>query len=506
MISSEKHINIETNTNLLSSNNSNIWELILDDSYKIVDLSHSFLKSFDLDNYSISEIEIKLKNNFLKSFINALSNKKEIFKAKLFSGNQYYKFFLNEIYHEDRIFYRILSYKQSEVNIYKSIFESFHDVYYRTNLNGEILLVSPSVFERAGYNPEELIGSNVINFYRKIKDHKELLRMLKEYGEINNFETEFMKADGSICSVALYAHYVKDDDGNKIGIEGVLRDITEQKNNEESIKRYIQELYETKDTMEQNAFELVKLNLQLEDSENKLQELNANKDKFFSIISHDLRNPFSSLLGYAEMLYVEFEEMSKVELKEGIEIIFKSAKSAYELLTGLLEWSRVQSGRIEFKPENFSVNNLIDELIALNNLITSKKKITVANKIYNNINVFADKQMISTTIRNLLGNALKFTPRNGSINITADINNNSAIICIEDSGVGIKPNDLEKLFRIDIHYTTNGTSNEKGTGLGLILCKDLIEKNNGKIWVESEFGKGSKFFISIPLYIDAGVS
>lgn len=505
MISSERHINIETNTNLISSNNSNIWELILDDSYKIVDLSHSFIKSFDLDNYSISEIEDKLKNNFLKSFLNALSDRKEIFKAKLLNGNQFYKFFLNEISHENRIFYRILSYKQSEINIYKSIFESFHDVYYRTNLTGEILLVSPSVFERAGYNPEELIGSNVINFYRKIKDHKELLRMLKEYDEINNFETEFMKADGSICSVALYAHYVKDDDGNKIGIEGVLRDITEQKNNEESIKRYIQELYETKDTMEQNAFELVKLNLQLEDSENKLQELNANKDKFFSIISHDLRNPFSSMLGYAEMLYVEFEEMSKGELKEGIEIILKSAKSAYELLTGLLEWSRVQSGRIEFKPENFSVNNLIDELIALNNLITTKKKITVTNKIYNNINVFADKQMISTTIRNLLGNALKFTPRNGSISITAEIINDAAIICIEDSGVGIKPNDLEKLFRIDVHYTTNGTSNEKGTGLGLILCKDLIEKNNGKIWVESEFGKGSKFFISIPL-VDAGVS
>jgi len=505
LISSERHINIETNTNLISSNNSNIWELILDDSYKIVDLSHSFIKSFDLDNYSISEIEDKLKNNFLKSFLNALSDRKEIFKAKLLNGNQFYKFFLNEISHENRIFYRILSYKQSEINIYKSIFESFHDVYYRTNLTGEILLVSPSVFERAGYNPEELIGSNVINFYRKIKDHKELLRMLKEYDEINNFETEFMKADGSICSVALYAHYVKDDDGNKIGIEGVLRDITEQKNNEESIKRYIQELYETKDTMEQNAFELVKLNLQLEDSENKLQELNANKDKFFSIISHDLRNPFSSMLGYAEMLYVEFEEMSKGELKEGIEIILKSAKSAYELLTGLLEWSRVQSGRIEFKPENFSVNNLIDELIALNNLITTKKKITVTNKIYNNINVFADKQMISTTIRNLLGNALKFTPRNGSISITAEIINDAAIICIEDSGVGIKPNDLEKLFRIDVHYTTNGTSNEKGTGLGLILCKDLIEKNNGKIWVESEFGKGSKFFISIPL-VDAGVS
>jgi PAS domain S-box-containing protein len=506
LISSERHINIETNTNLISSNNSNIWELILDDSYKIVDLSHSFIKSFDLDNYSISEIEDKLKNNFLKSFLNALSDRKEIFKAKLLNGNQFYKFFLNEISHENRIFYRILSYKQSEINIYKSIFESFYDVYYRTNLTGEILLVSPSVFERAGYNPEELIGSNVINFYRKIKDHKELLRMLKEYDEINNFETEFMKADGSICSVALYAHYVKDDDGNKIGIEGVLRDITEQKKNEESIKRYIQELYETKDTMEQNAFELVKLNLQLEDSENKLQELNANKDKFFSIISHDLRNPFSSMLGYAEMLYVEFEEMSKGELKEGIEIILKSAKSAYELLTGLLEWSRVQSGRIEFKPENFSVNNLIDELIALNNLITTKKKITVTNKIYDNINVFADKQMISTTIRNLLGNALKFTPRNGSINITAEIINDAAIICIEDSGVGIKPNDLEKLFRIDIHYTTNGTSHEKGTGLGLILCKDLIEKNNGKIWVESEFGKGSKFFISIPLYIDAGVS
>ena len=490
----------------LSTNNNNIWEIVTDESLNTINVSKSLKDDFQLTELDLNQLDEFFKEHIKSSLSKAINDSKESFFVFLPEYSYPIKFLISNFSCDEINYFRILSFKEENKNnnVYKSIFESFYDVYYRTDRTGKLILISPSVKDRAGYEPKELTGSNVKNFFRKIKDWKNLLKLLRKDGSINKFETQFSKADGSICYVSMDARYYYNEENEIEGIEGVLRDITERVEIEDNINTYIQELYESKDIIEQNAFELVKLNLQLEESELKLQELNANKDKFFSIISHDLKNPFSTLLGYTEMLFQEFDDMDNEELKSGISSIYKAAKSTYELLSALLDWSRVQSGRMDFEPIGFSIYDTVNDLSQLNELSAAKKKISIINNVENDIKVFADPNMISTIIRNLITNALKFTQPDGSITISSNILNDLAVICVEDTGLGMNKEALEKLFRIDIHFTTNGTNNEKGTGLGLILCKDLIEKNKGKIWVESEPNIGSKFFISIPLSKSSG--
>lgn len=234
-------------------------------------------------------------------------------------------------------------------------------------------------------------------------------------------------------------------------------------------------------------------------SEQQLRELNATKDKFFSIIAHDLKNPIGAFKNVLELLYESFEDFSKEELIEFIEPLKDSAKQLFALLENLLLWSRAQTGRIETNPEIFDISELIKQNINLLKLQAENKNIEILNVSLEKIEVFADPNMITTVLRNLISNAIKFTPNGGKIYLFVSKSDTNAIVCVEDTGIGMSPNDQEKLFRIDIHHTSLGTNQEKGTGLGLIICKEFIERNGGKIWVESQEGKGTKFFFSVPL-------
>ncbi len=180
--------------------------------------------------------------------------------------------------------------------------------------------------------------------------------------------------------------------------------------------------------------------------------------------------------------------------------IFKSSKNIQNLLENLLQWSRVQTGRIEFNPINFDLNHLANDVVALYQVNAARKKITLSNAIENEYQINADKFMIDTLLRNLVSNSIKFTSQGGEIKILAEnIPDEEMLqISIEDTGVGMNDEILSKLFKIDEHVTTKGTEKEKGTGLGLILCKEFIEKHGGKIWAESILGEGSKFKFTIP--------
>jgi len=234
------------------------------------------------------------------------------------------------------------------------------------------------------------------------------------------------------------------------------------------------------------------------ENEARLSELVATKDKFFSIISHDLKSPFNSILGLSNLLVEQIQEKNYDGIEEYASIIQSSSQRAMELLKNLLDWSRSQTGRIEFSPEYVEMVNLINEVTELLNEAALQKSIGIVKELPRNILSFADKSMISTILRNLISNSIKFTQPGGQIVISAVRKKDELIINVADNGVGIKKEVLGKLFQIAENQTTLGTQNERGTGLGLILCKEFVEKHGGRIWVESEPGVGSKFSFAIP--------
>jgi signal transduction histidine kinase len=231
----------------------------------------------------------------------------------------------------------------------------------------------------------------------------------------------------------------------------------------------------------------------------ELEVLNSTKDKFFSIISHDLKSPINSILGFSEMLVLHAETHSTETLIEHSQIIHNSTKKLYNLVDNLLLWSRTQVGSTQYKPEHLDIAILCQNIISLLRISASEKDILISSKIDKNLTAFADVNLFNTVMRNLISNAVKFSPVGATITVSAYPRNDEAVIAIADTGVGIDRENLDKLFRIDENVSTTGTFNEKGSGLGLILCKEFTEINKGTIWAESEPGKGSTFYFTVPL-------
>jgi len=230
-----------------------------------------------------------------------------------------------------------------------------------------------------------------------------------------------------------------------------------------------------------------------------LQDLNATKDKFFSIISHDLRGPLNSLTSFSGLLINHTDSLSKEEIKMLAQDLDKSLKNLFALLENLLEWSRSQTGQIEFRSDKFDLATLLEENKELLKAQANNKKITIENTCHQEQPIYAHRNSVNTVVRNLISNAIKFTPEGGTITLGIKPQQDHVVVSIADNGVGMSKDIVAKLFRIDTKHTTKGTANEKGTGLGLILCKEFIEKNGGRIWVESEEGKGSVFLFTLPV-------
>lgn len=232
--------------------------------------------------------------------------------------------------------------------------------------------------------------------------------------------------------------------------------------------------------------------------ENDLQETNQTKDKFFSIISHDLRSPFNAMIGLSELMANEYDSFDEAERKSVFDSFRTSISDLYKLLQNLLTWSRSQSGKMQYNPEIIDLKQIIEDNINLAKQQSNQKSIHIFMNIEHKTIAWADKQMIDTVVRNLLSNALKYTHRGGKIDISVQINQSVVTVCIRDNGVGMSDLTRKKLFRIDEKISLQGTENERGTGLGLILCKEFITINKGSISVESEPGKGSTFCFTLP--------
>lgn len=252
------------------------------------------------------------------------------------------------------------------------------------------------------------------------------------------------------------------------------------------------ELSEKNNQISNQIIELAQLN-------SKLEDVNNSKDKFFSIIAHDLKNPLAALFLNTELLSQYFDRFDPIQVKDKIYKLHDSSKQLKALLDNLLEWSRSQTGSIEYEPETLALKSIIMSNLSLIDMNIKSKSIKIELNNIEEVMVFADKNMLNTIIRNLLTNAVKFTDYGGRISLSSNNTDDMfTIIEIEDNGVGIHPDKINFLFRLDKSKSTPGTLNEQGTGLGLILCKEFIEKHNGRIDVESTLGIGSKFRIVFP--------
>ena len=224
----------------------------------------------------------------------------------------------------------------------------------------------------------------------------------------------------------------------------------------------------------------------------------ATRDKFFSIISHDLRSPLGGLMGILDILNSSYDSLDENEKKEIISNATQVSKTTYTLMENLLEWSRIQTGKIHYYPENLDIHRLVENVVSLYEQNIRGKEINFSNSTKKEHIIFADKSMTEAVLRNLISNAIKFTYHGGQIAISSEIKNKMVIIRVKDSGVGIDESKISDLFRVDVSISTKGTAKEVGTGLGLVICKELAEKQLGKIWVESKKDRGSSFYFSVP--------
>ncbi len=373
--------------------------------------------------------------------------------------------------------------KQSEYE-YRAIFDNAHDAIIVFKPADEVIVAANrSAGELYGLGLNDLIGKSLREFTIDVKKGTDKINKTLLKGEMRNVETKQKRSDGSIVDIEHNASVIKYR-GEDV-ILSMNRDISERKRSEEEIQRHVKALQINEK--------------KLKESEHNLKESNKQKDMFFSIIAHDLRSPFTSLLGFTQFMVHEADTLTKEEFREFSASIDKTARNVYNLLENLLQWARMKTGKMEFAPSKTNLYEIITDIIDLYQPNAFKKKIKLLHECGTKKYVLADTNMLSTVFRNLVSNAIKFTRENGTIKITTKEKNNFIEVAIQDNGVGIPKENLKKLFKIDENISTVGTNQERGTGLGLVLCKEFVEKNGGEIKVESHDKKGSSFIFTIPL-------
>jgi signal transduction histidine kinase/CheY-like chemotaxis protein len=300
-----------------------------------------------------------------------------------------------------------------------------------------------------------------------------LINLLKSRIQLSGeYEFRIINKQGNIVWARAKINLVRSGTGRIQKIFGLVSDVTFRKRAEEELKK----------------------------STENLIKLNETKDRFISIISHDLRTPFSSILGFTDLLAND-EDLSEDERKQYVKYIQESSRSMLALVNSLLDWTRLQTGRIKFEPQKIDVTKIILDSINALSGTAIQKGIEVVSLINQSIYLFVDKSLITQVFNNLISNAIKFTNRNGSISISSGVVSSSRFLKfrVKDNGVGIKEDDLAKIFSVDAKFTSEGTAGEKGSGLGLSLVKEIIEKHGGTISVESKYGKGTEFIFTLPV-------
>ncbi|MGD8782250.1 MAG: PAS domain-containing sensor histidine kinase [Ignavibacteria bacterium] len=391
------------------------------------------------------------------------------------------------------------------------------------DINNKIIFWNKSLENLSGLKQSEVIGKDAVELFPKLQKsyYKEGIKEVFTNGapiifsaQIHKYivpckltETSFrtqhttvIRIQGAVDDENYVAFSIQDVTDEYLQIQKIkemrdkaIHEVEERKKIEEKLKSTVKQLEENQKLLQTKSQNLKVVNKKLIASQNILKELNDSKDKFFSIIGHDLKNPIQALIGYSEILIESYFDMSDAEKLEFVTSIKKVSKNVNNLLQGLLNWARLQTGRMDYEPAKFHIHGIVDAVLNLMFDSALAKKINLVNTVNEDITLFADNFMIETAIRNLVSNAIKFTHKGGEVKISACESDESVQISVSDTGVGMDDHTLENLFKIDKHISTRGTNEEEGTGLGLILCKEMVEKNNGKISVESEKGVGTTF-------------
>jgi PAS domain S-box-containing protein len=328
-----------------------------------------------------------------------------------------------------------------------------------------ITKINDAMLQQYGSTREQFIGRTPANLFRHDPGGgRSLWRDFFDKGKLH-VETDERRLDGTQLFVEGDYICLYDDQGRITGHFGIQRDVTERKMAEQKILRYTEEL----------------------------KESNASKDKFFSIISHDLKSPFSAILGFSREMINVARMNDPDQIEKFANHIYSSAERTYELLENLLQWAKTQQGTISYSPACLALEELLSEKFETLKYTAISKDITLDYSCDPELKVTADPEMLKSILRNLITNAIKFTNPGGRISIRAAAGSGEEVeVLVEDDGVGMREEDCQRLFRIDQNVSRPGTKKERGTGLGLILCKEFVEKNGGRIWVESEPGKGTR--------------
>ncbi len=364
---------------------------------------------------------------------------------------------------------------------YRTITESINEcIWAAEKMNNELKAVfyTNAIKKITSYEPQEFLDDEEL--WGKII-HPDDVDMVGEKMDllyedpIRKMETlEYRIIDrfGNVIWIENKISCVRDERGKIEKVFGIISDITLSKKAEEELKR----------------------------STKELRELNETKDRFISIISHDLRTPFSSIIGFADLLLND-KSMDEEKRVQYIQFIKDSSKSMLSLVNSLLDWTRLQTGRIKFEPDRINAKHVIEKTLQILSGVAIQKKINLTNEVEKDFFIHADENLLLQVFNNLVSNAIKFTKQNGKITLSAQLNveQKQVEFTVKDDGVGIKNEDLDKLFKVDTKFTTPGTEGEKGSGLGLSLVYEIIKKHGGDIWVKSEVGKGTQFTFSIPV-------
>ena len=383
---------------------------------------------------------------------------KEEAEEKLQQANQEYKKLLQTLKTGEQKYFNLVKYSPWGIAYYA--------------IDGQVLEVNQALLSiLASENEEVTLNQNLLTLQQAIDAGlvDSFRECINEAKVVTN-ECLYFSSWGK----RMYMRYIftplLSDQGEVQNVLGTFEDITDRKNVEVTLKN----------------------------SEVKLKEANASKDTFLSIIAHDIKTPFNAILGFSDLLNDGYDSYSETDKKDFIRNIFEAAEITLKILDNLLQWSRSQTGKLIIKPENINICAIITETIEFLKSSAEKKTITIISECNSDCMAFADEQMITTVIRNLLSNAIKFTFTGGKIRISIREFEKYLEITISDDGIGMKEFELKKLFSIEEKFSKEGTAREQGTGLGLILCKEFIEKNSGWIWAESKPGEGSSFKFTLP--------
>lgn len=357
---------------------------------------------------------------------------------------------------------------------FEHIFNISPDLIFILDLENNILCANQALAERVGVLPQELNGTKCFRIMHQ-KDEPPAFCVCNQLlkNEPDHTYEMFIENMGGWFNISVTP--LLNDDGVMEGSIHIARNNTDRKHYEKAVQIKYKELV----------------------------KVNAGKDKFFSIITHDLRSPFQLLLGYTGLLVDQLPNLTSGEIQKYAVGIRNSATNFFNLLETLLEWSRIQQGTITINREAVLLLSIVNDSIVLIQESLKNKGIVITCDIQAGLYVFTDKYIIQTVIRNLLSNAMKFTPKGGKISISANPHGNKIVeISISDTGIGMSNEIVDNLFRIDVKTNRSGTDGEPSAGLGLIICKDFIDMLGGKIWVESKEGKGSVFYFTERLFVE----